>query len=82
MVTFTSPLVPLKSSCPAAFTAFIIVLNALLSMLPLESSTKATLKSWSWLAATLATSLRANGVSSSTLIDNVPSALSPSLSVT
>ena len=63
-------------------TAFIMVLNSPLLMLPLESNTKATLKSLALASATLAVSFTASGVSSSTLIDSEPSALSPSLSVT
>ncbi|MNF76739.1 hypothetical protein D3C85_1150250 [compost metagenome] len=82
MVIFTSPSVPLNNACPAAFTAFIMVLNSLLLILPLESSTKATLKSLPLDSATMAVSFFASGVSSSTLIASVPVAVSPSPSTT
>ncbi|MNR69462.1 hypothetical protein D3C85_1947270 [compost metagenome] len=57
-------------------------MNSLLLILPLESSTKATLKSLSLDSATVAVSFFASGVSSSTLIASVPFAVSLSPSVT
>ena len=78
----TSPGVPWNSAWAAAFTASSIWFSSVLSMLPLKSSTNTMLMSGALDSATVATSLRATGVSSSTLRLRVPLALSPSLSVT
>ncbi|MCY1507433.1 hypothetical protein D9M68_417090 [compost metagenome] len=78
----TSPSVVLNSVCPALRTAFSMVFSSVLSMLRLKSRTNTTLKSWPLPSATSATSFTACGVSSSTLMFNVPLTLSPSLSVT